>query len=408
MAKPARATFRSCVQYAVVLVCASMPAACLPLPTNESHPASPSLGRHLLGALLSQVSLGEEPDLRAIDHPDMKLTRNGWISVHQQYINGAEQPPSYPIQPPATAAPSQEKPSARAQGASQLAQKTELSGEISEVGVLKQLAALAHSKERLTVLVQKSGDGGSGTVVLIIAVVVGITGACVLGYALFVYIRIKHKKDHLHRRHIDELKDTSRLKKGTDVHHQIHGAGRVIEHDFDDVRGKPYHVRFVNGEVHCYSEESARKLHERHKRRAGSLADSLHHLEDMHTLKHETSKQHENFKHAVLREEGSSLWTKLRVASTFVFSAKPSKQPHSPTLRQSSRGLQPPRPSKSSPTSSFGPLLEDAAQPLMESTDAGTVENSDEVSPSALPVPDDAQIDDEENCHEAPDPIRRP
>ena len=52
----------------------------------------------------------------------------------------------------------------------------------------------------------------------------------------------------------------------------------------------------------------------------------------------------------------------------------------------------------------FGPLLEDAAQPLMESTDAGTVENSDEVSPSALPVPDDAQIDDEENCHEAPDP----
>ena len=36
--------------------------------------------------------------------------------------------------------------------------------------------------------------------------------------------------------------DNSHLTVGMQVHHQIHGDGRVIEHDVDDQRGKPYHV----------------------------------------------------------------------------------------------------------------------------------------------------------------------
>ena len=90
--------------YCIILVCTSIPVECLPV---RGHSA---LGSQLLRALLPQALHENEPDLRAVEHPEMMLTTKGWISVNFQQVNGVEQPPSKPIQPSSRAFLSQAKP----------------------------------------------------------------------------------------------------------------------------------------------------------------------------------------------------------------------------------------------------------------------------------------------------------
>ena len=50
------------------------------------------------------------------------------------------------------------------------------------------------------------------------------------------------------------------LVPGARVFHDARGGGYIAKYNPDDARGKPYHVEFDSGEVHCYSESSVLKL----------------------------------------------------------------------------------------------------------------------------------------------------
>ena len=90
--------------YCIIVVCTSIPVESLPV---RGHSA---LGSQLLRALLPQALHENEPDLRAVEHPEMMLTRKRWISVNFQHVNGVEQPPSKPIQPSSRAFLSRAQP----------------------------------------------------------------------------------------------------------------------------------------------------------------------------------------------------------------------------------------------------------------------------------------------------------
>ena len=156
-------------------------AACLPVPTYRS-----SFGSHFLRALLSEASLEDMPDLRAIDHPDKILTKDGWVSAKLR-SNGADKKTEH-IGPESQHVDIHYRPAEdKARPHKLIAENTELAGEASEevhvgppIGLPKSLGicveealyrpqvqaseqptTLVHAKERLTTLVQKSGDGGS-------------------------------------------------------------------------------------------------------------------------------------------------------------------------------------------------------------------------------------------------------
>ena len=50
------------------------------------------------------------------------------------------------------------------------------------------------------------------------------------------------------------------LTVGMRIQHNARGCGRLVDIVPNDERGKPYHVQYDSGELHCYSKQSALKL----------------------------------------------------------------------------------------------------------------------------------------------------
>lgn len=71
---------------------------------------------------------------------------------------------------------------------------------------------------------------------------------------------IEFDNGEVHHYSQDSVMKLRVLGKGAKVWHPMHGAGTLVEVNPADVRRRPYHVLFENGERHTYSSESAMKL----------------------------------------------------------------------------------------------------------------------------------------------------